>query len=253
MEGVRFIDIYATKGIEYLIVISFLAAFVLFCRYIDQPSQERAVPRAAPEHVTRFRVPAGLFYHQGHGWLRPEPSSIGVVGLDDFAQKLVGKVDAIELPAVGSRLAQGEMGWSLMVDSVHIPMLSPVAGEVVEVNREVLQCPEIVHQDPYGKGWLLKVKPSSVASNTRNLLSGKLARIWMEDALDKLCPLDGGSLGPLLQDGGLPLSGMARIIDPEHWDTLARTHLLTDDKQDACSGFSRAASRPTARRSRTRP
>ncbi|MGZ9137909.1 MAG: hypothetical protein ACXW4K_10695, partial [Candidatus Deferrimicrobiaceae bacterium] len=100
MEGIRFIDIYATKGIEYLIVIAFLSAFVLFCRYMYQPRAGLASARIAPSSVTRFRVPEGLFYHQGHGWLRPEPDSVGVVGLDDFAQKLIGKIDAVELPAV---------------------------------------------------------------------------------------------------------------------------------------------------------
>jgi len=148
--------------------------------------------------------------------------------MDDFAQKLVGKVDAVDLPAVGSRLAQGEKGWSLVVDSERIPMLSPVAGEVVEVNREVLRSPELLAQDPYGKGWLLKVKSSRVASNARNLLSGKLARAWMESALDKLHPLHGESLGPVLQDGGLPVEGIARVLGGDEWVDLAKTHLLTD-------------------------
>ncbi|MBW6505105.1 glycine cleavage system protein H, partial [bacterium] len=209
MEGIRFIDIYATKGIEYLIVITFLAAFVLFCRYMYRP-REGGAGRIAPSGVTRFRVPEGLFYHQGHGWLRPEPGAIGVVGMDDFARKLIGNVDAVELPAVGTRLAQGEKGWSLVVDSERIPMLSPVAGEVVEVNREVQESPGILRQDPYGKGWLLKVRSSKVASNTRNLLSGTLARAWMENALDNLHPLHGESVGPVLQDGGLPVDGIAR-------------------------------------------
>lgn len=229
MEGIRFIDIYATKGIEYLIVIAFFAAFVLFCRYMYRPSSEgRAATAIAPESVTRFRVPEGLFYHQGHGWLRPEPGSIGVVGLDDFAQKFIGKIDAVDLPPVGSRLAQGDKGWSLVVDGVPIPMLSPVAGEVVEVNPEVLRSPEILREDPYGKGWLLKVKSTRIAANTRNLLSGKLARAWMESALDKLHPLHGESMGPVLQDGGLPVEGIARILGGDQWVGLAKTHLMTD-------------------------
>lgn len=227
MEGTRFIDIYATKGIEYLIVISFLVAFVLFCRYMYQPRGGRAAG-TAPETMTRFRIPEGLFYHQGHGWLRPEPGSIGVVGMDDFARKLVGKVDAVDLPAVGTRLAQGEKGWSLVVDSERIPMLSPVTGEVVEVNRDVQLSPGILRQDPYGKGWLLKVKSTRIASNTRNLLSGNLARAWMESALDKLHPLHGESVGPVLQDGGLPVEGIARVLGGGEWAELARTHLLTD-------------------------
>jgi glycine cleavage system H protein len=228
MEGTRFIDIYATKGIEYLIVISFLAAFVLFCRYMYRPREGRAGARIAPENVTRFRIPEGLFYHQGHGWLRPEPDSIGVVGLDDFARKLVGKVDAVELPAVGTRLAQGDKGWNLVVDSERIPMLSPVDGEVVEVNREVQRSPGILGADPYGKGWLFKVRSPRIAADIRNLLSGKLARAWMENALDRLHPLHGENIGPVLQDGGLPVEGIARVLGGAEWAELAKTHLLTD-------------------------
>ncbi|HSL92744.1 MAG TPA: glycine cleavage system protein H [Candidatus Limnocylindrales bacterium] len=228
MEGIRFIDIYATKGIEYLIVISFLAAFVFFCRYMYRSREAGTAAKVTPSSVTRFRVPEGLFYHQGHGWLRPEPGSVGVVGLDDFAQKLIGKIDAVELPPVGSRLAQGDRGWSLVVDAVPIPMLSPVAGEVVEVNQEVLRSPEILREDPYGKGWLLKVKSTRIAANTRNLLSGKLARAWMENALDNLHPVRHESLGPVLQDGGLPLEGIARVLGGEKWQDLAKGHLLTD-------------------------
>jgi len=125
-------------------------------------------------------------------------------------------------------LAQGDKGWSLVVDSERIPMLSPVAGEVIEVNHEVLRSPEILREDPYGKGWLIKVKSTRIAANTRNLLSGKLARAWMENALDNLQPLDGESLGPVLQDGGLPVDGIARVLGGEKWQDLAKGHLLTE-------------------------
>lgn len=226
MEGIRFIDIYATKGIEYLVVIGFLAAFVVFCRYLSRPRQAAAAATASP--VSRFRVPEGLFYHQGHSWLRPEPGSVGVVGLDDFAQKLVGKVDSLELPAVGSKLTQGAPGWTMVVDSVPISMLSPVAGEVVEVNEAAERSPEIIKDDPYGKGWLLKVKSSHMAAETTNLLSGKIARAWMENALDKLQPLHGGSAGMALADGGMPVEGLARVLGGSDWQQVARKHLLTD-------------------------
>lgn len=227
MEGIRFIDIYATKGIEYLIVIGFLAAFVVFCRYLSRPRQ--AAARIAPGPASRFRVPEGLFYHQGHGWLRPEPGSVGVVGLDDFAQKLVGRVDSVDLPPVGTVLAQGGKGWSLVVDSVPISMLSPVDGEVVEVNRAVQRSPAVLRDDPYGKGWLLKVKSPRMVADTRNLLSGKVARAWMENALEKLQPLHPESMGPALADGGLPVEGLARVLGGGDWQRLARTHLLTEE------------------------
>jgi hypothetical protein len=74
----------------------------------------------------------------------------------------------------------------------------------------------------------LKVRSSKVASNTRNLLSGNLARAWMENALDNLHPLPGESVGPVLQDGGLPVDGIARVLGGAGWVDLAKTHLLTD-------------------------
>ncbi len=225
MEGIRFIDIYATKGIEYLVVIGFLAAFVVFCRYLSRPRQAAATVSASP--VSRFRVPEGLFYHQGHSWLRPEPGSVGVVGLDDFAQKLVGKVDSLKLPAVGAQLTQGGRGWTLVVDSIPISMLSPVAGEVVEVNKAVERSPELLKDDPYGKGWLLKVKSSHLGAETTNLLSGKIARAWMENALEKLQPLHAENAGMALADGGMPIEGLARILGGNDWQEVAKQHLLT--------------------------
>ncbi len=227
MEGIRYVDIYATKGIEYLIVLAFLGAFVVFCRYTYRARQP-ALEAARAASAERFRVPEGLFYHQGHGWLRTEPGAAAVVGLDDFAQKLVGKVDSIELPAVGSMLLQGGEGWKLVVDSVQIPMLSPAHGQVVAVNHDVFRSPELLQKDPYGKGWLLKLKASRIAADTRNLLSGKLARAWMEDALEKLEPIHDQYLGHVLPDGGLPIEGIARAVGGERWQELARKHLLTD-------------------------
>ena len=226
MESFRFVDIFATKGIEYIIVMAFLAAFIYFTRYLAyRPSAEKREEPAGS--MGYFRIPEGLFYHQGHGWLRPEPGSIGVVGMDDFAHKLVGPVDAVELPGVGTRLAQGDKAWSLVVGSVKIPMLSPVDGEVVAVNPEALRSPAVLGADPYGKGWLFKVKSPRITADLRNLLSGNLARAWMENALGTLHPMNPVQLGPVLQDGGLPVEGLARILGGDRWDEMARTHLLT--------------------------
>jgi hypothetical protein len=125
-------------------------------------------------------------------------------------------------------MAQGEKAWSLVVDTVSIPMLSPVDGEVVEVNREALRSPEILRQDPYGEGWLLKVKSRRIAADTKNLLSGKLARAWMENALEKLQPANPENLGPVLADGGFPVEGIARILGGDKWAELAKAHLMTE-------------------------
>lgn len=228
MEGFSFVDIFATKGIEYIIVMAFLAAFIYFSRYLGYRTAEQPGNATEERPVSYFRVPDGYHFHQGHSWLRKEKNSMGVVGLDDFAQKLVGKVDSVDLPRVGYHVTQGEKGWSLVSGSRSVPMLAPVSGEVVAVNQEVLRSPGILGDDPYGKGWLFKVRSPRIESDTRQLLSGKVARAWMEDALDKLRPHNPENLGPVLADGGLPIEGIAHAIGGEGWDKLARRHLLTE-------------------------
>ena len=234
MEGFSLVDIYSTKGIEYLIAAVFFFGFLALQRYILTPAPGRGKSEGSHAGLPAwFRVPEGYGFHQGHTWMKadlmsPNRQRLVKVGLDDFAQKLVGKVDAVELPAVGSRLTQGDKGWSLVVDSVAIPMLSPVDGEVVAVNPEVLRSPGILSRDPYGAGWLLEVKPDRIAADTRNLLSGEMARAWMETSLENLHPIRHEALGPVLQDGGLPVEGIARVLGGDQWVALAKTHLLTD-------------------------
>jgi glycine cleavage system H lipoate-binding protein len=91
----------------------------------------------------------------------PEGNETVRVGMDDFAQKLVGVPAKIELPKIGSTLNQGENGWRLQFNGKSVDMLSPLNGEVVAVNEEIIQNPAILNDDPYQKGWLLKKTAST--------------------------------------------------------------------------------------------
>ncbi len=231
MEGFSYVDIYATKGIEYLIIIAFLLLVMAFWRYVTSPERRTAVAEAVrrglEEMVEYFRVPEGRYFHQGHSWAKVESGDVVTVGMDDFAQKLIGKIDSIALPTPGSTLVQGERGWTLDVDSRRIDMLSPVHGEVLTINEEALRSLEIIHQDPYDMGWLMKVRVPKLSPILHNLLSGTLARQWTEDALENLRARIGGNLGVVYQDGGLPVRGIARALDPQKWDEIAKEFLLT--------------------------
>ena len=237
MEGFSFVDIYATKGIEYLIVIVFLAAAVFFQRYYAIPVEDEGKPGLLSDVVEWFRVPEGFRFHQGHSWAKVQRGDTVLVGMDDFAQKFVGKVDSLELPPVGTRLSQGAPGWILKAGGKSLPMLSPVDGEVVSVNREAIRAPGILNQDPYMKGWLIEIRAPRLSDNSRNLLSAKTARSWTEDALESLrarmseamgaLQQDGGALGTVYQDGGSPIPGIGPALYGDAWDAVAREHFLT--------------------------
>jgi hypothetical protein len=102
-----------------------------------------------------------------------------------------------------------------------------VEGEVIERNEAALRSPGLINSDPYGDGWLIKIRSSRMKANLKGLLHGRLARAWMEMTENALRQKMSGRLGPVLQDGGLPVSGIARGLSSERWDEIARDFLLT--------------------------
>lgn len=226
--GDNYVDLFATKGLEYILVIAFLATLVVFWRFLNRQRRPAVPARARPPRVIEwFMLGDNLYYHQGHTWANPEGANAVRVGIDDFAQKLVGKLDSVELPPVGAHLFQGEVGWKFRVGDKLVELLSPVEGEVVAVNEDARKSPELVNHDPYGRGWLMLVKLSSMKSNLRNLLSGALAGAWMEQTVEQLRRRVSNNLGVALQDGGVPVNGIAKSISPDKWEEVAREFFLT--------------------------
>jgi glycine cleavage system H lipoate-binding protein len=222
----------SSKAVEYGIAITFLVLFVPFWRYVQggplatAPVAE-AAKRVAEDLVEWFRVARDVAFHPGHAWARVLQPGVALMGADDFAQKLVGHIEGIDLPAEGTELRQGEPAWSFRVDGRRVDMVSPVTGTVTAVNRLAASDPRLVHDDPYQSGWLLRVEGPRVSSTVRGLLQGKVARQWLSDATDALRLRMTPDLGLALQDGGVPVNGLAKAIDPEHWDEIAREHLLS--------------------------
>ena len=107
-------------------------------------------------------VPADLKYTQDHEWAKHEATGIRI-GITAFAQSELGDVVFVELPRVGARVSQRQSFG--VVESVKAvsDLFAPVSGEVVEVNGALAKAPETVNQDPYGKGWMIVVKPSNAA------------------------------------------------------------------------------------------
>jgi glycine cleavage system H protein len=107
-------------------------------------------------------VPADLKYTREHEWARQDGNRIRV-GITHFAQEQLGDVVFVELPKAGARVrAHQTFGVVESVKAVS-DLFAPVSGEVVEVNAELAQKPEMVNQDPYGRGWMLMVAPADLA------------------------------------------------------------------------------------------
>ncbi len=117
-----------------------------------------------------YDVPKDLKFTKNHEWIRVE-GSIGVIGVSDFAQKQLGDITYIELEVEeGDEIAAGDMYATVEAVKASEPCYAPAGGAVTELNYELEDEPEMVNQDPYGKGWMVKVEISD-ATDLDKLLS----------------------------------------------------------------------------------
>ena len=117
----------------------------------------------------------------------------------------------------------------LFVNNKTIKMLSRINGIVLETNEDVLEHPDLINKDPYQKGWLLKIKPSRLNADKKSLLSGSLAKVWLENQVDHISSKISDNYGVVLQDGGNIKNGFAKDLSPENWDILAEEFFQTSD------------------------
>jgi glycine cleavage system H protein len=238
MTANEFLALYPAHATEYLLAIGYLLLFIPFWKYVQggrpaevrvgagahAPARAAAAVRAAAQPTGWFEIPAGVHLHPGHAWARVESDGSVAVGADDFAHKLVGPAVAT-LPALGAELAQGEPAFTIGDGDRFVPMLSPVDGKVVAVNAAATEAKD--GADAYGAGWLFKVKPRRLASNLHQLLEDNAARRFLESAGEALAARMSPELGRVLQDGGVPVHGIAREIEGDEWEKLARRFFLT--------------------------
>jgi glycine cleavage system H protein len=116
-----------------------------------------------------MNVPTDLLYTKDHEWLRVEGNT-GYVGITDFAQGELGDIVFVEIETVGETLKKEEVFGTIEAVKTVSDMFMPVTGEVLEVNPAIEESPDVVNKDPYGKGWMIKVKISDPAE-TKQLLS----------------------------------------------------------------------------------
>ena len=109
-----------------------------------------------------MNVPTNLKYTSEHEWIRVE-GDIAYVGITDYAQAQLGDIVFVDIQTEGETLAAGDVFGTIEVVKTVSDLFLPVAGEVLEQNEALADQPELVNTDPYGKGWLIKIKPAADA------------------------------------------------------------------------------------------
>lgn len=187
---------------------------------------ESLLPRFRPNVIEGFEVPENLRFHLGHSWALSESPNLVRTGMDQFAARLIGKIDQISLPQRGQWIRQGQTVWSFLHNGKQVNMVSPIEGEVADINEAVIKNPELARRDPYGEGWLMTVKSPDAKTNFRNLMGGNIVRRWIEDSAARLRASMPAMAGALAQDGGLIVDDLSSCLKEETWSELSKEFFL---------------------------
>ena len=199
------------------------------CPY-DQMIEEDSLVHPATEPrvdlAGGFRLPHDYYFHRGHTWARVEYGGRVRIGLDDFALKLVGRVDEFKLPRLGSRIKQSEADTEIRRETHYAPGLSPVDGTVVATNPKVLERGETANSAPYSEGWLMVVQPGNLKGNLRNLLFDDEGTSWMEEESGRLSAMVAEETGyPLASTGGEVVADIYGAVPELGWERLINEFL----------------------------
>jgi glycine cleavage system H protein len=148
----------AVNHVHPVRALAFLRTFASLWQKLDLLNHRK------PQESDMSKTPDDLRYAKSHEWVRKESDGTVTVGISDHAQELLGDLVFVETPEVGSSHEAGTA--CAVVESVKAAsdVYAPVSGEVVAVNEALADSPELVNSDPYGEGWLFRIKPADASA-----------------------------------------------------------------------------------------
>ena len=157
----------------------------------------------------------GLAYTPTHAWVKSTWGRTVKVGLDDVARRILSGVSDIVLPAVGTRLRQGDLIATVRSGARLVPIPSPVDGIVISRNRALMDDPSRFERAPYGDGWMLSLESDGVLPDETVL--GRASRAWLSEENGRLNRLLESRLGLAAADGGDLTAPPAALLSDEAW------------------------------------
>ncbi|NPA47300.1 MAG: glycine cleavage system protein GcvH [Thermococci archaeon] len=129
--------------------------------------------------VGEYKVEEGLYYTKDHEWVKVLDDGTVLVGVSDYAQKELGDLAYVDLPEVGTEVSRGDVLCELESVKAVSEVYAPVSGEVVEVNEELEDSPEVINEDPYGN-WIAKLRPSNLEEEIKDLMDAEAYAKYLE-------------------------------------------------------------------------
>jgi len=169
-----------------------LADFTKKCLIRRQDRQQKQISSTVRVVATErpraheFGLPGGVFISSGHVWASVTVPGTVRLGMDDFARKMIGRINGIELPGKGGTIAKGETLFTVQQGSRKAAFQAPISGIVQDVNTELPHHPEWLERNPYEKGWVCSIKPEHLSNELEQFKIGDKAAAWYHVEIARL-------------------------------------------------------------------
>lgn len=189
----------------------------------DQYSVHAVLKPVEVLELDGFRFPQGYYFHRGHTWAKVEENAEVRVGIDDFALRLLGPPDRIEMPLVGKEVTQGEASILLIRGNHRVELKAPVSGVVTAINAQLRERGDLAATSPYTEGWVLRVHSANLRSEIRNLMIGEEKQEMLNQEINLLYKLVDKHVQTLAADGGSLVEDIFGNMPQLGWERLIHT------------------------------
>jgi CheY-like chemotaxis protein/glycine cleavage system H lipoate-binding protein len=166
-----------------------------------------------------FSIPGGVFVSTGHCWAGLDPNGNVYVGIDDFACKVIGKIDTLQLPEEGKTVERGQRLFSVVCDNRVVPFRSPVSGKVTAINAMVTKDVRRLHDTCYSDNWICLIGDANLESDLRQLKIGQGAVDFYGEEIERLEKFVKEVIKPTAEDADASaieqLGGLTKLADEE--------------------------------------
>lgn len=234
MDGFTYKNIFETKGIEYLVTIIFFLVLIPFWILLNKRVKiKKEIHSLSNLTANSLKIPQGLFFSRLHTWTHLEKTGVAKVGLDDLLLHITGEVKFNQRIKSGEIVKKGDLLAEIDHKGKLLKIYSPISGEIMEANSMLSNSPELLNEDPYVKGWIFKVKPSSWVADTNSYFLAEDATTWATQELERFKDFLAVSVGKyspmpsnvILQDGGELVDQPLSELPEEIWQDFQQDFL----------------------------
>lgn len=177
--------------------------------------------------VKGVHLPQGFYLHLGHAWVKTEEQLFVSIGLDDFALRMLGRLECVEAPLLGKTVDQGQTGFTVRRQDKQARVLAPVSGVITEINTRLQDNASLANDDPYGQGWVMRVHSKSLRQDLNQLMFASQTESFLSREVDRLFAIIEEYCGPLVADGGQLDSDIVDHLPEPAWERLSKEFLRT--------------------------